>query len=335
MKNGFKVMDIENHYSTPLMVKSFFEHYEGSGVDGSMYGVTCMAMPDDSASDHFKLGKDRLAVLDAAGIDFAQISLTTPGTEFFPVELGKRIATESNDILAQQVSEYPDRLGGWISLVPDDPEWSIREIERCAKMGLFGWMCLSNFNGNYLDDPKYWPILEKIEDAGMPIYIHPFFSQLPNYEFGYCMSGPSFGFMVDASTCVMRMIYRGVFDRLPQLKVVLGHDGEAFPFLKNRIDTAYRQQSDTPNPKVSQGPKHCPSYYLENNVWITTSGNYLPAALRCCVDVMAKGRIMMSTDFPYENAGEMVSLVAESDFLSNEQKQALLYDNARALGFGK
>ena len=51
----------------------------------------------------------------------------------------------------------------------------------------------------------------------MTICIHPFFFQLPDYEFGYCMSGPSFGFMVDASTCAMRMIYRGVFDRFPKL----------------------------------------------------------------------------------------------------------------------
>lgn len=333
MKNGFKVIDLEHHYDTPRMMKYWTQYYSGSGIDGAITGVDPAFYGNNPISQ--KLGEERLEILDKAGVDFAQISLTTPGTEFFPVKEGKEIAEESNDILAKEISLYPDRFGAWMSLVPEDPEWSLKEIDRCLKMGLFGWMCLSNFNGKYLDDPKYWPLLEKTEAVGMPIYIHPFFSPFPDYEFGYCMAGPSFGFMADASTCVMRMIYRGVFDRFPKLKIVLGHDGEAFPFLKNRIDTAYRQGSDTPDKKIGPRPQHCPSYYLERNVWITTSGNYLPAALRCCVDVMQKDRVMMSTDFPYEDIGGMVSLIADSDFLSREQKQALLYANARALGFGK
>lgn len=285
----------------------------------------------------FALGDARLEILEEANIDFAQISLTAPGSEFFPEKEGKEIAVESNDILAREITLNPDRIGAWMSLVPEDPEWSIKEIDRAKGMGLYGWMGVSNINGKYLDDPQYWTILEKIEAEGMPIYIHPNFSPIQSIrEFGFCLSGPSLGFTVDVSICLMRMIYRGIFDRFPKLKIVLGHDGEAFPFLKNRIDTAYRQKRDTPNVKLCSGrPQHCPSYYLENNVWITTSGNYLPEALRCCVDVMPKGRVIMSTDFPHENIGEMVSFIADSDFLSCEQKQALLYENARALGFGK
>lgn len=335
MKNGFKVIDIEHHYETERMMQYMIDFHVGCPVDGALIGVDPSFYGKNPISR--KLGEERIAVLDKEGIDFAQLSLTTPGTEFFPVKEGKEIAVESNDLLGQAISEHPDRFGAWMSLVPDDPEWSLKEMDRCLGMGLYGWMSLSNFNGHYLDEPKYWPLLEKAEATGMPIYIHPFFPPNPSLlEFGYCISGPTFGFMVDASTCFLRMVYRGVFDRFPGLKIVLGHDGEAFPFLKNRIDTAYRQGSDRPNRRITgERPQHCPSYYLDRNVWITTSGNYLPEALRCCVGVMPKDRVMMSTDFPYEDAGGMIDLVAGSEFLTREQRQAMLYDNARALGFGK
>jgi len=329
MKNNFYVFDIEHHFSTPTLVKY-------SAALGNSLGLS--AEEDEALAEMEKvvldLDEGRIANLNAAGVDYAHISLTTPGAEFFEGDVAKEVATNANDILAAEIKRHPDRFGGWISLAPDDPEWSVKEIDRAAKMGLFGWSCLSNMRGKYVDDPKYWPIFEKLEAMGMPIYLHPNFSVIKEIaEFGYALNGPSLGFMVDTHICLMRMICRGVFDKFPKLKVILGHDGEAFPFLMNRVDTAWRQGFHTV-PEGMGGYSHEPSYYFKNNIYATTSGNFLPEALRCSLDAFAKGHVMMATDYPYEDFPGSVSLVADSPILSDEEKKATLAENAMALGFG-
>ncbi len=328
MKNNFKVFDIEHHFSTQLLRLSSAELGDALSMD----------MNDPAMVEMEKIVRDldegRIKNMDAAGVDYAHLSLTTPGSEYFEGETAKLIATDANDRLAAAIQKYPDRFGGWISLAPDDPEWSVKEIDRAAKMGLFGWSCLSNMRGKYIDDPKYWPIFEKLEAMDMPMYLHPNFSNIKEItEFGYALNGPALGFMVDAHICLMRMICRGVFDRFPKLKVILGHDGEAFPFLMNRVDTAWRQGVHSVPPGMG-GYQHEPSYYFKNNIYATTSGNFLPEALRCSLDVFTKGHVMMSTDYPYEDFPGSVTLVSDSPILSDEEKKATLAENAMALGFG-
>ncbi|MDO4987702.1 MAG: amidohydrolase family protein [Synergistes sp.] len=328
MKNGYKVIDIEHHFATQDMC----DQCAKMGIEPSV----TLNDTDGCYKYIYDLGEERIKEMDSAGVDFAHISLTSdPGAEFLPVETSKHVAAVANDVLAEAVARHPNRFGGWIELAPEDPLWCIKEIDRAVAMGLYGWATISNFKGERLDSPKYWPILEKIEDTGMPIYLHPTFSVDPSLtEFGFCTKGPSIGFMLDVSITFMRMILRGVFDRFPKLKIILGHDGEAFPFLKNRMDTAHRQKHGRPNPAVAKGSIHEPSYYLEQNVWITTSGNYLYEALRCCIDVMAPDRVLFSSDYPYEELAHGVNFIADNDKVTDAEKRVLLWDNAAALGFG-
>lgn len=222
-----------------------------------------------------------------------------------------------------------------MALAPEDPEWSIKEIDRCLDMGLWGWSCLSNFNGKYLDDPKYWPILEKVEKVGMPIYLHPNYTTVKEcVEFGYCLMGPALGFTFDTLLCVMRLIHRGVFDKYPNLKIILGHDGEGLPFYMNRVDTAYRQGMGVPNPELNAHYEHEPSYYIKKNFYCTTSGNFLPEAFHLALREFTPDRVMIATDFPYEDFSSGVDLVEKDTMILSGIKKAVLADNAAALGFG-
>ena len=353
MKNGMKVIDIEHHYYTKLLVEEYVKTKKGAEDKVlTQKAPTTIFLPlvtdEEAKKNNLKdafdykifigqdLGENRLKNMDNAGVDYAHISLTTPGAEYFPVEISKKIAADSNDILSDAVKKHPDRIGGWITLAPEDPEWSAKELERGKTLGLYGWSCLSNMNGKYIDDPKYFPILEKLEELEMPMYIHP--NDPPkaeNPEFGYVMYGPTFGFMVDAQYCLLRMIHRGIFDKLPKLKVILGHDGEGLPFFFNRIDTAYRQGFTAPSGSIKDAHyNHAPSYYIENNMYLTTSGNFLHEALRCSIDVMPKGRVMMSTDYPYEDFKGSVDFIADNKKLTDDEKKDILANNAMALGFG-
>ena len=328
---NYRVIDIEHHYNLESMLDEYYLKTDGVRYKEMSEEVHQLQGP------LLDLGEGRIKAMDEAGVDFAHLSLATPpGVEWFEPETGKKYAALANDLVAAAIAAHPDRLGGFITIYPDDIEWSLQEIDRAAALGLYGWMAASNFKGEHLDDPKYWPILAKLEQLGMPVYIHPEFSMVPDIaEFGYCINGPSFGFMVDALTCFMRMVCRGVFDKYPNLKVILGHDGEALPFLLNRVDTAYRQyRADKLLSSVCEY-EHEPSYYILHNVWLTTSGNFSTEALRCCIDAMPQGRVMMSTDYSLEDFAGSVSLIRDNDKLTDAEKKAILGQNAMNLGFGK
>jgi len=327
--SDYRVVDIEHHFAIRSMLDEYCRRTLGLSLD---------EMPEDMKGAFNKtmdFGEGRLKDMDEAGVDYVHMSLTTPGAEWFEPELGKKIATEANNTIAAAIAEHPDRFGGWITIYPEDPEWSVKEIERAAAMGLFGWSCLSNMNGKYLDDPKYWPIFAKLEELGMPVYLHPEFSPVKEIaEFGYCINGPSLGFTVDALTCFMRMLSRGLFDAYPNLKIILGHDGETLPFLLNRIDTAHRQGIDKSQSTICEN-REAPSYYVKHNVWLTTSGNFSQEALRCCLDAMPEGHVMVSTDYPYEDFAGTVSFIRDNEKLTGAEKKSTLGENAMKLGFGR
>ena len=98
----------------------------------------------------------------------------------------------------------------------------------------------------------------------------------------------------------MRMIVRGVFDRYPNLKIIMGHYGEALPFWVNRVDCAYRQNKGAPNPEFGPGSEKWASHYVLNNLWVTTSGNYFGPAYYCTRDGIGLDKILLGSDYPYE-----------------------------------
>ncbi len=232
------------------------------------------------------------------------------------------------------MNTYPERFGGFASLAPKDAEWSAAELERCVKeLGFSGWNTHSNFGDSYLDDKRYRPILAKAQELNVPIYLHPAVPMIKELrEFGMVLSGPTLGFGTDVTYCFMRMIVRGVFDEFPDLKIIMGHLGEALPFLLDRVDRAWMQNHCTPNTEIGDGCQMPASYYLKRHLWVTTSGNYLPAALYCTRDSIGMDRILLGTDFPYENMTDCMDYL-RSVPLNEDEAYALFEGNARALGF--
>lgn len=280
------------------------------------------------------MGEGRIAFMDEAGIDFAYLSQTSPGVEALDPAVGTKVAENANDLLAEAIAKHPDRFGGWACLAPKDVDHSVKELERCVKdLGFKGWNTQSNFGDSYLDDPKYWPILEKVEELDVPVYLHPAIPMIPALrEFGFVLAGPTFGFGVETAYVFMRMIVRGVFDRFPKLKIIMGHYGEALPFWVNRVDCAYRQGKGAPNPEFGPGSKKWASEYVLNNLWVTTSGNYYEPAYICARDGLAPDKILLGSDFPYEKMNYVTDFL-ESMNLPEAEMAAVCAENARALGF--
>lgn len=337
-----KQIDFETHFVTPEWIDALYQNKDYPRLVENKQEKTRRLYFTATAVEPFSdvllnrlldLGQNRFKDMDAAGIDIQMLSLTAPGVEQFDPQTGTKLARQANDVLAETIQQHPERFSGFAALSPKDPEAAVKELQRAVKdLGLKGWKTHSNYGDAYLDDKRFWPILAKAQELDVPIYLHPtapMISQLQTY--GFALAGAPFGFGIETSMVMMRLILSGVFDTFPNLKIILGHLGEGLPFVMQRIDFPYVKphfKSD-PGARPELGKK--PSEYLRHNMWVTTSGNYLQPAFMCTKDALGIDRILLSTDYPYEDASECMQFL-ESLPLSSSDKEKVYYQNARILG---
>jgi len=333
-------IDFETHFVTKSFVRVMEEHqgYPRYVVD-EQTGNRRLHYTDDVGeplgdillNKLLDTGEERLKEMDAAGIDVQVLSLTSPGVEQFDPAVGTALARQCNDYLAEVIRSHPDRFAGFAALAPNDAVAAADELERAVKdLGLRGWKTHSNYGGTYLDEQRYWPILERAEQLDVPIYLHPTVPAMPQMrKYGFALAGAPFGFGIEASMCMMRLIYSGVFDKHPGLKIILGHLGEGLPFLSQRIDFAYERPWFDPDARPDLERK--PSDYLRENVFVTTSGNYFPAAFMCARESMGIDRILLATDYPYEDSNECMRFLEELP-ITPIDREKIYYRNADQLG---
>ena len=241
--------------------------------------------------------------MDATGIARQIVSLTSPGVQIFDAATGTALATSFNDQLAEACRKHPDRFSGLAAIAPQNPAAAAKELQRgVTKLGLKGAIINSNTHGEYLDDPKFWDILAAAESLDVPIYLHPATAPArmigPMIEKG--LEGAFYGFAVETSVHLLRMIMSGVFDRFPKLQVIAGHGGEGLPFWLCRFDLFQR------NYAVNNRFPHMPklkrkvSEYIKENIPITSSGMAWAPVIRFCQQVMGMDRVMYAMDYPYQ-----------------------------------
>lgn len=267
----------------------------------------------------------RLREMDRLGIDMQLLSLTAPGVQLLRPDLAVSLAQLANDRLAEMVRSAPDRFGGLASFAPQDPAAAAREMERAVRnLGLNGFIVNSHTDNEYLDQPKFWPILEAAEALDRPIYIHP---RCP----ADTMAGPFrgtrlqsaiWGFAVETGTHVMRLITSGVFDRFPKLQIVIGHMGENIPFHLWRSDHWFERR------RAAYGSSLTPSEVMRRNILVTTSGVEHGPALRYAIEVLGEDRIMWAIDYPYEAMEPSVTFMNNVE-ITEQQRAAIFHANAQ------
>ena len=336
-----KKVDLENHFASESWVEALQANQgyprlvEDPQTKYRLYPVEGAYLPYGLLNKLLDLGEGRIKLLDEAGIDKAVLSLAAPGTEPFPPTVGTRVAKETNDVLAEAVGRFPDRFEGYATLAPKDVESAVAELERAVKdLGFTGWNTHSNFGDSFLDEKRYWPLLAKAEELDVPIYLHPTYPIVPQFvTHGMGVAGPSFGFGAETSLVVMRMIVGGVFDTFPRLKLVLGHYGEGFPFMLDRVDRPYIQGHVPVDPAVAPKLKRMPSDYIRDNIVSSTSGNYSPQAFSCTRDSLGTERMVLGTDYPFESMKACMDFLEQQPMDENE-KDALYWRTAAILGMG-
>ena len=282
------------------------------------------------------LGEKRIAAMDAAGIDFQVISHTSPGVHTLPAHEAIPLARGANDNLARAVGEHPDRFAGFAHLPTADPAAAADELERTvSELGFLGAMVNGHTQGRFLDDPDYDVLLERAERLRVPVYIHPappVAAVREAYYDGFApavtwfLSCAAIGWHFETGLHLLRMVLAGVFERHPDLQVMVGHTGELLPFMLARIDDNL--------PASMTGLEHEPSHYVLSNVHITTSGLFTVPPLLCALMVMGADRVMFSVDWPYA-PNEDGRRLLDAAPLSPADMEKFAHANAeRVLGLG-
>jgi predicted TIM-barrel fold metal-dependent hydrolase len=319
-----KTITLEEHFATPAFM-------EGPGR-GHRQAVSSGGLPAELPDELCNLGDKRLAAMDAAGIDMQVLSLTTPGVEQLEAAEATASAREANDSLAVAVRNHPRRFAGFATLPTAAPDVAAAELERTVHdYGFKGAMINGHIRGRYLDDKFFWPILERAETLHVPIYLHPTHPPQPVIQASYSglppavtfmLSGPAWGWHIETAIHTIRIILGGAFDRFPKLQMVIGHMGEALPFMLSRLDATLppaRTNLDRPI-----------SAYLRENLHYTFSGfTFTPTFLDLLLQV-GIDRIMFSTDYPYASMARARAFLDQLP-VSTADRDRIAHGNAERL----
>ena len=229
--------------------------------------------------------------------------------------------------MPQLIARHPTRYAGLATIAPQDPKRAVKEMERAIRtLKLNGVMINSHTNGEYLDELKFWPILEAAAGLDVPIYIHP---RSPSPAMAqpyrkYHLEHAIWGYAVETGLHAVRLIMSGVFDKYPTLKIVIGHMGENIPYALYRMDWMHARA-----PVAMDRPKLAltPSEYFRRNFMITTSGVNWHPALKFCIEVLGADNIMWAVDYPYQETHEAVRFMNDAP-ISDEDKAKIFHRNA-------
>ncbi len=316
---------VEEHYGSP----GFFE---GPGQAFKQQLLNSGLQGDVVVRNLSGVDAERVAQMDAAGIDMQLLSLNNPGVEQSEPDQAIAVARESNAFLAQQIAANPTRFAGLATVPLPAPEAAAEELKlRMGQPGFRGAIVNGHSKGRYLDDPFFAPFLQAAAALDAPIYLHPTLSPAPvlgaqfsgfTPQVNFLLAGPAWGWHLETGLHVIRMILGGVFDRFPKLQVVIGHMGEGLPFMLPRLDAFLTQAATKLDRRVSD--------YLRENVHYTFGGFNYPATFLNLLLEVGADRIMFSVDYPYGSMSEGREFL-ENLAISPADKAKIAHGNAERL----
>ena len=273
-----------------------------------------------------ELAEKRLANMDKAGIEIAVLSQTAPGIQAISNSPdASAMARHANDVLHTSIELQPRRFRGFAALNLQDIDAACAELKRCVnELGFVGALVNGSTQGEYLDNPRLDLLWLTLEQLDVPLYLHPGLPTNQPASMVKELDGATWGWSFDTATHALRLIVKGVFDKHPNAKVILGHMGENLPFYLWRLDSRYlstRYRNDIST---------TPSAVFRRNFFITTSGVCDDAALQCSISTLGAERIMFSTDYPYEDI-ELAGRWMDQAMIDPLAKKMICRDTARML----
>jgi aminocarboxymuconate-semialdehyde decarboxylase len=257
------------------------------------------------------------------------------------LDLSRRL----NDHIAEVVRAHPTRFSGLATIPLQDPDLAAGELERCVcELGLRGAQIGTHVDANphsgrvdtlNLDNASLQPVWSAAEQLGAAIFVHPWDmlgkERMPKYWLPWLVGMPA-----ETSLAICSMIFGGVFDRFPKLRVAFAHGGGAFPITAGRIEHAFHVRPDLCATDTKANPK---SYLADGDTparFYVDSLVHDPVALRLLIQLFGAQRVALGSDYPFPlgeaHVGKLIESMGE---LSAKQKAQLLSGTAREfLGIG-
>jgi aminocarboxymuconate-semialdehyde decarboxylase len=273
------------------------------------------------------------------------LSLANPPPELIgPPDKVPELVRFANDQLAEICRKHPDHFPAFIASLPmNDPDASAKEADRAVKeLGARGVQVFTNVAGEPLSAPKFRPVFQAMARHDLPVWVHPMrtaqFSDYASEKESQNEIWFSFGWPYETTACMTRLIYSGIFDELPSLKIVSHHMGGMIPFFSGKIKLGFRQiffGAPDSNPSAKDaGLKKSPTEYYKMLYADTALGEVAPT--RCGHAFFGTGHCLFATDAPFDSEqgrGLMRNTVAAVNALEIPQaeKDAIFEGNARKL----
>jgi predicted TIM-barrel fold metal-dependent hydrolase len=246
------------------------------------------------------LGEGRIALMDEAGVDVQVLSVTTPALHNLEPEQSVTLARSTNDLIAATIAKHPSRFQGFATLPTASPAEAALELERSVQqLGLAGAMLCGRTRDKNLDHADFLPMFETAAKLGVPMFIHPQIPQRAVREALYSgFSEPvdaafaafGLGWHYEAGIQFVRLMLAGIFDKFPDLQIILGHWGEIVLFYLERLNS-FSRVATLQRPVAD---------YFKQNLYVTASGMWNQGYLQRTLEVVGPQRILFSTDFPYQ-----------------------------------
>jgi len=236
---------------------------------------------------------------------------------------GLAVSEFLNDHIAGIVKDYPDRFIGLGTLPMQSPKLAIRELERCIKdLGMAGIQIGSNVNQLNLDDPQFFDIFQAAQDLGAAVFVHPWemFGQehIQKYWLPWLVGMPA-----ETSRAICSLIFGGVLERLPNLRIAFAHGGGSFPLTLGRIRHGFDCRPDL----VAIDNPHDPAKYLSQMYFDGLVHD--EAALKYLIDFAGINKIAMGSDYPFPLGELQPGKLINSMNLNDDQKLRLLSGTAK------
>ena len=277
--------------------------------------------------------------------DYKQVlTLSMPAIEFLGDENETpALARLANDGMFEIVAEHPDLFPAFVASLPmNNVPAALAEMDRAiGKLGAKGIQIFTNVNGRPLDDPEFFPIFERMSRKyDLPIWVHPSrtarmadypVEQKSKYEIWWL-----FGWPYETSAFMARLVFSGMLDKLPKLKIITHHLGAMAPYFVNRIgygmDQFGARTADEDYEGLLKKMKKRPVDYFRM-FYADTSINGSKAAIRCGIDFFGKEKVLFGTDCPFDPQGGPLFIretikALDGLKLSKQDKRRIYFGNA-------
>ena len=239
------IIDVHNHFYPPEYLDALGEAGSAVRLTTDHQGNPCVHYPGDynvAVRGHRDIAY-RQDVLEREGVDLQVLSLTTPGTHVEERARAVRLARLVNDAFAR-IARERSRFTALATLPLNDPAASAIELERAMReLGFRGAMVFSNVNGTPLAHEQFLPLWERADSLGAIIHIHPTSPVGVASMVDYWLM-PLVGFLMDTTLAAAHLVFRGIPERFPNIKWILGHLGGTIPYLAERLDRGWEAFSE-------------------------------------------------------------------------------------------